>query len=84
MSSSRSEAEEHLLTVLGMVNEWLRFAEAKNAGLIALGSLSLTGLLTYAAGLNLPPKGAVAALVVGCALWLGSICLATYSFRPTL
>ena len=38
--------EGRLLTMLEMVNEWLQFAEAKNAGLVALDGLALAAILT--------------------------------------
>jgi len=78
----RSDAEEHLLTVLAMVNDWLKFAEAKNAGLIALAGLSLTGLLSYVAQVNKFIYGAAILLVAGAVLWLGSLMLGMFSFMP--
>jgi hypothetical protein len=65
-----------------MVNEWLRFAEAKNGGLIALAGLALTGLLSFAGQVDTFFLGAAILMVVGTALWLGSIMLAIFSFKP--
>lgn len=78
----RTDVETHLFELLQMVNDWLKFAEAKNAGLIALAGLSLTGLLSFAASVDRFVYGAAIFLVLGAALWLGSIMLAVYSFMP--
>jgi hypothetical protein len=80
--AGRSEAEDHLLTLLGSVNDWLRFAETKNATLVALGGLSLTGILTYVAGVEDFMVGAAVLLTAGATLWLLSLLLGMFSFMP--
>lgn len=81
-SLPRSEEEAHLYDLLLMVNDWLKFAEAKNAGLIALAGLSLTGLLSFVAQVEEFIYGAAVFLVAGAAIWLASIMLAIFSFMP--
>lgn len=46
---SARDVEARLLTIFGLVNEWLRFAETKNAGLAALDAIGVTAILTYVA-----------------------------------
>ncbi|HEY7037011.1 MAG TPA: Pycsar system effector family protein [Thermomicrobiales bacterium] len=38
VSHGHDEVEQRLLSILAMVNDWLKFAETKNAGLVGLGS----------------------------------------------
>jgi hypothetical protein len=38
VSTGQDEVEQRLLSILAMVNDWLKFAETKNAGLVGLGS----------------------------------------------
>jgi len=38
-----------MLTILGMVNDWLKFAETKNAGLVGLGSAGAAVLASFLA-----------------------------------
>ena len=41
------EVEQRLLSILGMVNDWLKFAETKNAGLVGLGSAGAAVLASF-------------------------------------
>lgn len=41
------EITEKLLSILQMVNDWLKFAEAKNAVLLAFCSAAITAIFTY-------------------------------------
>jgi hypothetical protein len=41
--------EQRLLSILGMVNDWLKFAETKNAGLVGLGSAGAAVLASFLA-----------------------------------
>ena len=72
-----------LFEVLKLVNDWLKFAEAKNAGIIGIASAALAVLLTYVTGLDRPafplPAGVPFAIdVVG----LGaSICIGLVLFN---
>jgi len=73
--------EGRLLTMLEMVNEWLQFAEAKNAGLVALDGLALAAILT-----SLPevvvPEAMTAGLVAASLLLLVSLGISLWSFLP--
>jgi len=81
--SLRSVAEEHLLTLLQMVNEWLRFAETKNAGLLAFSGLSVTAVLSFTAQVDeFESKWGEGFLVFGSALWLVSAVITALSFVP--
>lgn len=81
--SLRSVAEEHLLTLLQMVNEWLRFAETKNAGLLAFSGLSVTAVLSFTAQVDeFESKWGAGFLVFGSALWLVSAVITALSFVP--
>jgi hypothetical protein len=83
-AKARSEAEDHLLQMLQMVNEWLRFAETKNAGLVAVSGVGLVALLTYVADLKGFAWWEGGALFVGGVLWLFATLLATVSFLPRM
>jgi hypothetical protein len=72
---------EPLNGILTHVNEWLRFAEAKNGGLIALNMAALAGALGFGVG---DGGAAKAVLLAGTALFVVSIVLLIYSFVPIL
>lgn len=79
----RSDAEEHLLTLLQMVNEWLRFAETKNAALLAFSGLSVSAVLGFAIQVeSFGSKSAVALLIFGSLLWLAALLITSISFLP--
>lgn len=42
--------EAKLLGMLGMVNDWLKFAEAKNFGIVTIASAAMAALLNYVSG----------------------------------
>ena len=74
--------DDRLLTILGMVNEWLQFAEAKNTGIVALGALGLTGILTYLASEDQVPPFLLAGLLVTSFFLLLSLAASLLSFLP--
>jgi hypothetical protein len=73
--------ETRLLTILEMVNEWLQFAEAKNAGLVALDALGLAAILTYLPAADTPSPLA-GGLVAASFLLLLSLGTSLWSFLP--
>jgi hypothetical protein len=75
------KVENRLLTILEMVNEWLQFAEAKNAGLVALDALGLAAILTIVPDVELPEPIAWG-LVVASMLLLVSLGISMWSFIP--
>lgn len=80
----RSEAEAHLLELLQMVNDWLKFAEAKNAGLLGLNGLALTALLGFAVQMEELESWAVVCLLAGSSAWILSVVVLVLSFLPRL
>ena len=73
--------ENRLLTILEMVNEWLQFAEAKNAGLVALDALGLAAILTILPESEVPDPVA-RGLVAASLLLLLSLGISMWSFIP--
>lgn len=73
--------ETRLLTILGMVNEWLQFAEAKNAGLVALDALGLAAILTILPSTAMPDVVA-GGLMAASVLLLVSLGICLWSFLP--
>lgn len=81
LASALEKVENRLLTILEMVNEWLQFAEAKNAGLVALDALALAAILTIlpSAEVAEPVARGLAAASV---LLLLSLGISLWSFLP--
>ena len=80
-ASALEHVENRLLTILEMVNEWLQFAEAKNAGLVALDALALAAILAILPAAAVP--GAVSGgLVAASLLLLASLGISLWSFIP--
>jgi hypothetical protein len=73
--------ESRVLTILERVNEWLQFAEAKNAGLVALDALGLAAILTYLPAVEVPPAIA-GGLVAASILLMLSLGACLWSFLP--
>lgn len=73
--------ESHLETTFNTVSEWLRFAEAKNAGLVALNGITLSASVTY---LSSETSNTVwtAGLSVGVVCFAISSLIALISFLP--
>lgn len=79
--SAREHVESRLLTILEMVNEWLQFAEAKNAGLVALDALGLAAILTILPE-SAVPEPVAWGLVAASLLLLVSLGVSMWSFIP--
>ena len=75
------KVETRLLTILEMVNEWLQFAEAKNAGLVALDALGLAAILTILPSSEVPDPVAWG-LAAASLLLLLSLGVSLWSFIP--
>lgn len=75
------KVETRLLTILEMVNEWLQFAEAKNAGLVALDGLALAAILAILPSAE-APVAITAGLVGASLLLLVSLGVSLWSFLP--
>lgn len=77
------DLEEHLLKQLAMVNDWLKFAEAKNALLVGLASAGAAGALSLVG--DMVTSGgdlAVVVLIVAESVMLASLGLSLMSFLP--
>lgn len=82
-ASVADDLEEHLLKQLAMVNDWLKFAEAKNALLVGLASAGAAGALKLVGDMVASNGGpAVVVLVVAEAVMLASLGLSLMSFLP--
>jgi hypothetical protein len=79
-SHGEDEVEQRLLSILAMVNDWLKFAETKNAGLVGLGS---AGTAVAASFLN-QSKGRALTVGLGMAavLLAISVLIGLASFFP--
>lgn len=75
------KVETRLLTILEMVNEWLQFAEAKNAGLVALDALGLAAILTIVPATEVPEPVAWG-LAAASLMLLLSLGISLWSFLP--
>jgi hypothetical protein len=76
--------ESRLAAILAMVNDWLKFAEAKNAALLALDAGAVAAVIGWLGGDRAPPVWLVPALRVGLLLLVGSGLAALASFLPVL
>lgn len=76
------ELEEKLRYTFSLVNEWLRFAEAKNTGLFAFNAALLAGTLKYSSSTN--GNGIVFLLVAGIGFLAGALTMNLLSFLPLL
>jgi hypothetical protein len=67
-----------------MVNDWLKFAEAKNAGLLGLNGLGLTALLGFATQVEKLDAWPNYLLVASTVAWILSVLALVLSFLPKL
>lgn len=83
MGNDRADdIEARLLDVLKQVNDWLKFAEAKNVGVVGLASGAIAVLLTFIIGAQAIPSEAGLALVVGGVCLALSLLVGLLSFLP--
>jgi hypothetical protein len=75
--------EERLRYILGTVNEWLKFAEAKNAALLAVNGATAFGILAVSIDLGLPSALMWYVYFIVFVLGISSICC-VLSFMPQL
>lgn len=79
--------KEDLKYIFANINEWLKFAEAKNAGILAINAASIIGILqaniTFNTGLTWCDKsGFFTGLLIAIFALSSAICM--YSIVPTL
>jgi hypothetical protein len=73
--------EEHLYKIFSNVNNWLKFAEAKNAALVAFNSAAVAGIM-QAYPTDKPDLMVFKGIMI--ALFSISICISIYTFLPIL
>lgn len=66
-ASNAADLDERLFRLLQLVNDWLKFAEAKNVGMVGLASAAIVFLLGYVAA-----NARDLVLVSGAAIAIGS------------
>ncbi len=75
--------ETRLLTILAQVNDWLQFAEAKNAGLVALDVIALAAIISILPSTEVEIAEPVAGgLLVSSLLLVLSLAISLWSFIP--
>jgi hypothetical protein len=67
---------------LTQVNDWLKFAEAKNVGIVGLDSGAIAVLMTYITGEHQYPVLAGILVIVGGVALIGSLLIGLSSFFP--
>ncbi len=75
--------KEHLEYIFSSVNDWLKFAEAKSATLLAANGVVLFGILRLAKDQELNSFSTLS-LTLGCICFLISLILCLLSFVPSL
>lgn len=74
--------KDHLEYVFSNVNDWLKFAEAKSATLLAVNGVVLFGILRLVNDLQLKLYASCVA-GVGCIFFVSSLLLCLSSFIPS-
>ena len=81
--SVADKLEVRLLTILAQVNAWLQFAEAKNAGLVALDVIALAAIVSILPSTEVEIAEPVAGgLLVSSLLLVLSLAISLWSFIP--
>jgi hypothetical protein len=81
--TAADKMENRLLTILAQVNEWLQFAEAKNAGLVALDVIALTAIVSILPSTEVEITAPVAGGLLAAGLLLVlSLAISLWSFIP--
>jgi len=83
-AAAAAHVDTRLLIILNMVGDWLKFAEAKNAGLVVLTGTGITAILTLLTGDRNPGRPVELGLIWTEIFLSLSLLLATYSFLPKL
>lgn len=73
---------EKLLSILQIVNDWLKFAEAKNAVLLAFCGAAITAVVTYLSTASTIPKSFGTGLLISIFLLCISSLICSLSFLP--
>lgn len=81
-ATGAEEVEERLFRILDMVNDWLKFAETKNAGLVGLSSTGVSIIAIYLVEVEDLGTFSVAGMLAGAILLIASLVVAFTSFIP--
>jgi hypothetical protein len=76
------EITEKLLSILQIVNDWLKFAEAKNAVLLAFCGAAITTTITYLNAATTVPNSLKIGLLISIFLLCVSLLICSLSFLP--
>jgi hypothetical protein len=76
------EITEKLLSILQIVNDWLKFAEAKNAVLLAFCGAAITAIVTYLSAIETMPDFLRVSLLISTFLLGISSLICSLSFLP--
>jgi hypothetical protein len=74
--------EARLMLILGMVNQWLQFAEMKNTAIVGLTSTGVSALLIYLVAVQDPSPLLLSGLLLAGGLMIVSLAVALVSFLP--
>jgi hypothetical protein len=74
--------EEHLFRLLQLVNDWLKFGETKNGGMVVLAGVAATALLTYGSDIEDPTVWDAWSLFLAGLFFVLSLGLSVWSFVP--
>ena len=77
-----TDLEERLFQLLELVNDWLKFGETKNGGMVVLAGVAGTGLLTYGSGIKDPTDWDGWTLFLAGFFFTISLSVAVWSFLP--
>src|SRR5215216_5372794 len=77
-----TDLEERLFLLLELVNDWLKFGETKNGGMVVLVGVAGTGLLTYGSSIEDPTDWDGCTLFLAGFFFMLSLSLAVWSFLP--
>lgn len=75
-------SEERWFQLLELVNDWLKFGETKNGGMVVLAGVAATALLTYGSDIEQPTVWDGWSLFVAGFLFTLSLALSVWSFLP--
>jgi len=76
------EITEKLLSILQTINGWLKFAEAKNAVLLAFSGAGITAIITYLSTATNMPNSIRTGLLISISLLCISSLICSLSFLP--
>ena len=74
--------EGRLFHLLEMVNDWLKYAEAKNGGLVAISGLATSAIVSYGSNLTHPSAWDIGSLTVAAGCFIASVAVGVLSFLP--